>query len=174
MEVEIKYTIQGKRKTTLMAPYWLPHCSQSTFPLVLLIARLAQSPSRQQQFPYQMSRNQITKPAQPFQALPLHPRETQGSSLKNWYFIRNFSSLSEHFLFLFQNMVSLECVFQYPFPHSSDTLKPNLSYTQTATLDKARFMIFLISGKSQRQEVNLSHMKHILVSTSNVSKQKPQ
>ena len=29
-----------------MAPYWLPHCSQSTFPLVLLIARLAQSPSR--------------------------------------------------------------------------------------------------------------------------------
>ena len=143
-----------------MAPYWLTIYLPLLFLIVrlaqnALIARIAQLSLKTVAVPHWMSRNQMTKPAQPLPALPFHHRGTQESSLEYRHFSRNSSSLSEHFLFfykiwcslyVFHDRVTDQCN-KNPFPYSSDILKPNLGHMQTATLDKAKFMIFLICGK---------------------------
>ena len=152
----------GKKKNnshgSLLAPTWL----KIYLPLVLLTTRLAKKPSKARIEQLRLKtvtvlllnvqKSNDYKPAQHFPPLPFQPRGTQGSSLENWYFSKNSSRLSEHLLLLFQNMVSPGCVPLQseinPFPHCSEIMKTNLGHIQTATIDKAKFIILLISGNS--------------------------
>ena len=118
----------GKNKknnshSSLLATYWLT----IYYPLVLLIVRLAQNAS-------------IARIAK------MSLKTVLAFQWKRFHSLRALPVLIQNMVFLVcVPLQSLTSVIN-PFPYSSDILKPNLGHMQTATLDKAKFMIFLISG----------------------------